>query len=58
MGSFLIMLANIIGTVSLLHDRYPFRIDSEHLPIFKSLKGVEPDEFRRLMKAIERQNSS
>ncbi len=53
MGSVLIMIANVIGTMSLLHDRFPFSINGEYMPIFKSLKSVAPGEFRRLMKAAE-----
>jgi len=49
-GSCLILLANIIGTSSLLYDRLPFSIAEEHLPIYTSLKGVAPGEFRRLLK--------
>jgi len=52
-GSCLIMLANIIGTVSLLYDRFPFSIKNDYLPVFNSLKGVAPGEFRRLIKLSE-----
>ena len=58
MGSVLIMIANIIGTISLLHDRFPFSIDGEYKPIFKSLKNIAPGEFRRLMKASEQHTLS
>ncbi len=50
MGSCLILIANFIGTASILYDRMPFRIHEEYIPVFKSLKGVAPGEFRRLMK--------
>ena len=53
MGSSLIMLANIIGTISLLYDRLPITIDSDHMTIYNSLHGVEPGEFRRLIKAAK-----
>ena len=53
LGSVLIMAANITGTVRLLFDQLPFRIHPSHLKIFNSLKGLEPGEFRRLMKFAE-----
>ncbi len=58
LGSSLILLANFIGTASILYDRMPFRINDEHIPIFKSLKGVAPGEFRRLMKFAKRHLSN
>lgn len=58
MGSVLILIANTIGTSSLLYDRFPFRINDEHMPIFKSLKGIAPGEFRRLMKISKTQQST
>ena len=57
-GSCLIMLSNLIGTAFLLYDRFPFSIDEEHIPIFKSLKGVAPGEFRRLLKIAQKNTSS
>ena len=53
LGSTLIAIANIIGTAFLLFDRFPIKISSLHMPIFKKLKGVEPRAFRRLIKAGE-----
>jgi len=53
LGSCLIIVANIIGTTLLVYDRFPFSIDKEHIPIFNSLKGVAPGEFRRLIKSAE-----
>jgi len=57
-GSCLIMLANLIGTIFLLYDRFPFSIDDDYIPIFKNLKGVAPGEFRRLMKIAKRQETT
>ena len=57
-GSCLIILANLIGTISLLNDRLPFSINDEYIPIYKSLKGIAPGEFRRLMKVAEQHESS
>ena len=48
------MLANIIGTSSILYDRMHFSINEEKVPIFNSLKGAAPGEFRRLMKVAKR----
>ena len=53
-GSILIIVANIIGTSSILYDRMHFSISEEHIPIFNSLKGAAPGEFRRLMKVAKR----
>ena len=57
LGSCLIILANLIGTISLLYDRLPFSIDNEYIPIFKNLKGIAPGEFRRLMKVAKRRKT-
>ena len=57
LGSALIMLSNLIGTSFLLYDRLPFSIKAEHEPIFKSLKGISPGDFRRLMKVAISQDS-
>ena len=53
-GSCLIMFSNLIGTSSLLYDQLPFSIDDDYKPIFKSLKGIAPGEFRRLIKSANR----
>jgi len=58
LGSCLIMLANLICTTSLLYDRLPFRINDEYIPIFNSLKGIAPGEFRRLMKVAKQHESN
>ncbi len=55
MGSTLVIFANIIGTVSLIYDRLPIKIDPKHMPIYQSLQGIRPGEFRRLIKAAEYQ---
>ena len=52
-GSLLILVANITGTLRLLYSRIPLRINGEQKRIFESLKGLEPGEFRRLMKIGE-----
>ncbi len=53
LGSALIMIANITGTVFLLFDRLPIKISDMHMPMFKKLQGVEPRAFRRLIKIGE-----
>lgn len=56
-GSCLIMLANLIGTTSILYDQLPFNIGEDYKPIFKSLKGIAPGEFRRLIKIANRSDA-
>lgn len=53
LGSTLIAVANIIGTIFLIYDRLPIKISEMHMPIFKKLQGVEPRAFRRLIKIGE-----
>jgi len=57
MGSMLIVLANIIGTLSILYDQLPIKIEPKYMPIYQSLQGIRPREFRRLMKAAEYQTT-
>jgi len=48
--SLLIIAANLIGLTRLIYSRLPFAIRPEHAPIRKVLPGLEPGEFRLLMK--------
>jgi hypothetical protein len=57
MGSVLLIIANIIGTLSIIYDRLPIKIDPKHLPIYHSLQGIRPGEFRRLIKVAEYQTT-
>ncbi len=56
-GSSLLIIANIVGTTRLIFDRFPFSINTEHRAIFENLKGLQPGEFRRLMKVAEVQTA-
>lgn len=49
-GSLLIMAANLIGLGRLMYSRLPIGIPAEQWPIFKALEGMEPGEFRQLMR--------
>ncbi|MFT5259567.1 MAG: hypothetical protein ACI9J2_000490 [Saprospiraceae bacterium] len=53
LGAALIMIANTTGLLFLLYDRFPLRISPEHMRVYASLKGLQPGEFRRLMKLSE-----
>ena len=35
MDSMLVIIANIIGTLSIIYDRLPIKIDPKHMPIYK-----------------------
>jgi len=48
-GSFLIMVANLIGLGRIMYSRLPIGIPANQWPIFKALDGLEPGEFRQLM---------
>ncbi len=58
MGSVLIMVANIIGTIRLLHDHFPMKIDAKYKGMFEQLAGAKPGEFRRLLKVGEVQTAA
>ncbi|MBX2836773.1 MAG: popeye domain-containing protein [Gammaproteobacteria bacterium] len=58
MGSVLIMIANIIGTLRLLYDRFPMKVDMTYREMHEQLAGVKPGEFRRLLKAGEVQTAA
>jgi CRP-like cAMP-binding protein len=49
-ASLMIIAANLIGLMRLIYSRLPFAIRPEHAPIRKVLQGLEPGEFRILMK--------
>lgn len=49
-ASSMIFAANFIGLIALLYSRLPIGISAQHWPIFEALSGLEPGEFRRLMK--------
>ncbi len=50
LGSLLIMIANITGLLRLLYDKLPLRISPEYMRVYANLKGLQPGEFRHLMK--------
>lgn len=49
-GSFLILGANLIGLGRLMYSRLAIGIPADQWPIFKALEGLEPGEFRQLMR--------
>lgn len=49
-ASLAIMTANAIGLIRLLYSRLPIGIPAEQWPIFEALSGLEPGEFRQLMR--------
>lgn len=49
-GSLFIIAANLIGLFRLIFSRLPFAIRPEHAPIRNVLPGLEPGEFRTLMR--------
>lgn len=49
-GSFLILGANLIGLARLMYSRLAIGIPADQWPIFKALEGLEPGEFRQLMR--------
>ena len=57
LGSSLIIIANLIGTIRLLFDRLPLSISPEYMQVFNRLEGLQPGEFRRLMKIGELANA-
>lgn len=52
-ASFMIMGANLIGLGRILYSKMMFGITSEHRPVFAAMAGLEPGEFRRLMRIGE-----
>lgn len=52
-GSSLIGLANLIGLLLLLHSRMPIGMKPQDRVVFESLGGLEPGQFRRLMRVGE-----
>jgi hypothetical protein len=50
-SSSMIIIANIIGFLRLVHSRYSFKIPEAHRAIYSGMKGLEPGEFRRLMRS-------
>lgn len=49
-GSSLIALANLIGLVFLIYSRMPIGMSPQDRLLFDALGGLEPGQFRRLMK--------
>ena len=49
-ASLMIIAANLIGLMRLIYSRIPLSIRPEHEPIRKALPGLEPGEFRTLMR--------
>ncbi|MGB0508019.1 MAG: cyclic nucleotide-binding domain-containing protein [Pikeienuella sp.] len=49
-ASLMIIAANLIGLMRLVYSRLPVAIRPEHAPIRKELPGLEPGEFRALMR--------
>ena len=49
-ASLAIMAANFIGLCRLLYSRMPIGIPADQWPIFEALQGLEPGEFRKLMR--------
>ena len=49
-GSSLIGLANLIGLLLLLHSRLPIGMKAQDRVLFDAFGGLEPGQFRRLMK--------
>lgn len=58
-ASLMIIAANLIGLMRLIYSRLPVAIRPEHEPIRKVLPGLEPGEFRVLMRqgALKRAES-
>ncbi|MEL6792070.1 MAG: hypothetical protein AAFP78_01350 [Pseudomonadota bacterium] len=52
-GSLLILAANIIGLIRILHGRVKFAMPDEQLMIFDAMSGLKPGEFRKLMRIGE-----
>tara|TARA_R110002096_G_scaffold119038_8_gene257800 strand:- start:4149 stop:4853 length:705 start_codon:yes stop_codon:yes gene_type:complete len=50
-SSSMIILANIIGFFRLIHSRFSFNIPATQLAIYSAMKGLEPGEFRRLIRS-------
>lgn len=58
-ASLMIIIANFIGLMRLIYSRLPVAIRPEHEAIRKALPGLEPGEFRTLMRygTLERTDS-
>ena len=52
-ASLLIGAATLIGLFRVVYNRLQIGISAQHWPIFETLKGLEPGEFRRLIRIGE-----